>query len=297
MQVQTPSSLLFTEFSNCSIREYGKWLISNWDNAKCLENYPMDIYGPTCGDGFVSPGEDCDCGSNISCANIDPCCDVNCRFTIGSECSSIDSCCRNCSIVTNTNVLCREPFNRDCDLPEYCDGVSSVCPLNKVQKLGTPCSNGRCISGKCQYNYSQQCYDLNNAPFFDIRSKPYLPCSLVNFSSSFFCKELKCGIKGDSKTCTYFQLFDAHVNTRAGTPCSENGDVCYNEECIQVPHPTITCKWITSHIQAPVCTDITGSLLSDEECPGIKTHQCRIIKENNASVLKIFLFFCIVLLF
>lgn len=47
--------------------------------------------GPTCGNGFTEPGEECDCGLAEHCEN--PCCDANtCMIHLNATCAS-GTCC------------------------------------------------------------------------------------------------------------------------------------------------------------------------------------------------------------
>lgn len=56
--------------------------------------------------------------------------------------------------------MCREPLG-ECDLPEFCDGVSPRCPPDTFLQDGQPCAGGRarCYSGACA-TYEGQCQQL-----------------------------------------------------------------------------------------------------------------------------------------
>lgn len=56
--------------------------------------------------------------------------------------------------------VCRELLG-ECDLPEFCDGVSPHCPPDTFLQDGQPCASGqaRCYSGACA-TYKEQCQQL-----------------------------------------------------------------------------------------------------------------------------------------
>ncbi|KAK5603043.1 Disintegrin and metalloproteinase domain-containing protein 22 [Crenichthys baileyi] len=118
-------------FSDCNVEEYHNFL--NSGGGACLFNKPLKLLDPPeCGNGFVEPGEECDCGSPAECAREGEHCCKNCTLTKGSNCSN-GLCCRNCQMEL-MGVLCREAVN-DCDIPEECTGNSS---------------QGRCFNGRCK---------------------------------------------------------------------------------------------------------------------------------------------------
>uniref|UniRef100_A0A8C6UQV7 ADAM metallopeptidase domain 22 n=1 Tax=Neogobius melanostomus TaxID=47308 RepID=A0A8C6UQV7_9GOBI len=131
------------KFSNCNIEEYHNFL--NSGGGACLFNKPMKLLDPPlCGNGFVEPGEECDCGSPVECAKEGENCCKQCILTQGSKCSN-GLCCNNCQ------VLCREAVN-DCDIPESCTGNSGECPANVHKMDGYTCEKdqGRCFNGRCK---------------------------------------------------------------------------------------------------------------------------------------------------
>ncbi|XP_073684683.1 zinc metalloproteinase-disintegrin-like MTP9 [Garra rufa] len=150
---------LFPEmFSDCSLEQLSVFL----DNANpgCLLDTPSSsrLYsGSVCGNAFLDPGEECDCGKAEECEN--PCCDpMTCRLTEGSQCAHGD-CCENCQI-KNAESLCRAPVN-ECDVPEYCSGLSAQCPENDFKMNGIPCNSGQgyCYNGQCP-THLQHCQRL-----------------------------------------------------------------------------------------------------------------------------------------
>ncbi|KAG9342817.1 hypothetical protein JZ751_015689, partial [Albula glossodonta] len=136
------------KFSNCNIEEYHNFL--NSGGGACLFNKPLKLLDPPeCGNGFVEPGEECDCGSPAECQKEGESCCKKCTLTQGSKCSD-GLCCKNCQMEF-MGVVCRESVN-DCDIPENCTGNSSQCPPNVHKMDGYTCEKdqGRCFNGKCK---------------------------------------------------------------------------------------------------------------------------------------------------
>ncbi|KAK3529332.1 hypothetical protein QTP70_029139 [Hemibagrus guttatus] len=145
-------------FSDCSLDQLSKFLENA--NPSCLLDRPSSekIYGgPVCGNAFLDPGEECDCGTVEECNN--PCCNAKtCKFTEGSRCAQ-GECCENCQIKAAGSV-CRVSVN-ECDLDEYCTGMSEKCPEDSFKMNGIPCSYGGsyCYNGQCP-THLQHCQRL-----------------------------------------------------------------------------------------------------------------------------------------
>ncbi|XP_075437538.1 disintegrin and metalloproteinase domain-containing protein 11-like, partial [Ascaphus truei] len=110
-------------FSRCSVDEVAQFLQDG--GGGCLFNKPLKLLGPpSCGNGFVEVGEECDCGSPAECARSGAgnCC-KKCTLSHDAMCSD-GLCCRSCRYEPRGTV-CREPVN-ECDVPETCPGDSSV---------------------------------------------------------------------------------------------------------------------------------------------------------------------------
>uniref|UniRef100_A0A3Q3ELH1 ADAM metallopeptidase domain 22 n=1 Tax=Labrus bergylta TaxID=56723 RepID=A0A3Q3ELH1_9LABR len=135
-------------FSDCHVEEYYNFL--NSGGGACLFNKPLKLLDPpVCGNGFVEPGEECDCGSPVECAREGEACCNKCTLTQGSKCSD-GLCCNNCQMEF-MGVVCRDAVN-DCDIPENCTGNSSQCPQNVHKMDGYTCEKdqGRCFNGRCK---------------------------------------------------------------------------------------------------------------------------------------------------
>ncbi|XP_004640307.2 disintegrin and metalloproteinase domain-containing protein 29 [Octodon degus] len=149
MHVDNPPTVYF---SNCSYNYFWAFTI---DQTPCLlENlYSKDIFDRTkCGNGIVEKGEECDCGALKSCAE-DPCCMPNCTISYGATCA-FGPCCRDCRFAP-PGELCRKEANI-CDLPEWCNGTSHMCPDDVYVEDGIPCND-------TAYCYGRECYSLNES--------------------------------------------------------------------------------------------------------------------------------------
>ncbi|KAJ0005132.1 hypothetical protein NQD34_011346 [Periophthalmus magnuspinnatus] len=135
-------------FSSCSQQQLSMFLEEI--NPECLLDKPSTnrIYGgPVCGNAFLEAGEECDCGTAKECKN--PCCNATtCKLKAGAQCAE-GACCHNCQLKP-TGSLCRSKTG-DCDLAEYCSGLSASCPADAYTQNGLPCNRGQgyCFNGQC----------------------------------------------------------------------------------------------------------------------------------------------------
>nr|ADK56764.1 metalloproteinase ADAM11 [Xenopus tropicalis] len=146
------------KFSRCSVDEYSQFLQDG--GGSCLFNKPLKLLDPpSCGNGFVELGEECDCGSPAECnkSGAGNCC-KKCTLSHDAMCSD-GLCCRGCKYEPRGTV-CRGSLN-ECDVPETCPGDSSVCPANLHKQDGYFCDNeqGRCFGGRCKTR-DRQCHAL-----------------------------------------------------------------------------------------------------------------------------------------
>lgn len=103
----------------------------------------------------------CDCGTKEECEaiNAHACCNsTTCTLHAHAQCAT-GPCCHGCKF-KRRGVLCRDKMNTDCDLEEYCTGVSKNCPKNFHISDGTPCAEGTayCYEGSCK-THTLQCED------------------------------------------------------------------------------------------------------------------------------------------
>lgn len=171
-------------------------------------NQPTSIFdSPQCGNGFVESGEQCDCGLPQFCQNS--CCDpYTCMLRSNASCAT-GKCCdlQTCQPHT-AGMMCRSSAG-ECDLPEYCTGVSEFCPSDYFKRDTELCGDGkaRCYKGACRSRddqckllwgpsgkSSEQCYEKNMEGSrhgncgYDRFTNTYANCS----SENIFCGMLQC---------------------------------------------------------------------------------------------------------
>ncbi|XP_033271617.2 disintegrin and metalloproteinase domain-containing protein 33 isoform X9 [Orcinus orca] len=145
-------------FSACSRRQLRAFFSKG--GGACLSNAPdsgLLVPRAHCGNGFVEEGEECDCGFGQECP--DSCCHAhNCSLRAGAQCTHGD-CCAHC-LLKPAGAPCRRSAG-DCDLPEFCTGVSPYCPPDIYLLDGSPCARGRgyCRDGACP-TLQHQCQQL-----------------------------------------------------------------------------------------------------------------------------------------
>ncbi|XP_016529878.1 disintegrin and metalloproteinase domain-containing protein 11-like isoform X5 [Poecilia formosa] len=241
------------KFSRCSVDEYIQFLLQG--GGSCLFNKPNKLLDPPeCGNGFVEPGEECDCGSQVECARSGGACCKKCTLTHDAMCSN-GLCCSGCKYELR-GVACREAVN-DCDIPETCTGDSSQCPHNVHKLDGYMCDNsqGRCYGGRCRtrdgqckglwgYNSADRfCYEKLNAEGTEkgncgrgAEGKGWLQCNKPDVLCGFlFCANVTTKPKfGDLQgEVTSFTLYhqNKYLDCRGGHALLEDGsDMGYVED-------------------------------------------------------------------
>ncbi|GAB1860163.1 ADAM 12 [Camponotus japonicus] len=164
-----------THWSTCSLEHLAIAFEHGMDY--CLRNKPQKLFdSPICGNGFVEPGEQCDCGLKENCDN--PCCNVTtCMLHSNASCATGECCDLKTCRPKSAGTECRSA-EHECDLPEYCTGQSEYCPADVFKMDGEICSIGKafCYQGSCRTHDDQckllwgptgwssdtQCYDMNN---------------------------------------------------------------------------------------------------------------------------------------
>lgn len=79
-----------THWSSCSLEALALAFEHGMDY--CLRNKPESLFGgPLCGNGFVEPGEQCDCGLPEHCDNT--CCNAStCMLHSNASCATGECC-------------------------------------------------------------------------------------------------------------------------------------------------------------------------------------------------------------
>ncbi|KAF1468187.1 Disintegrin and metalloproteinase domain-containing protein 28, partial [Eudyptula minor novaehollandiae] len=256
IMTDTVSSIIPEKFSSCSLQSFEKYMLS--DMPKCLTNIPdvsSIIAPPSCGNGFVEKGEECDCGTPEECTN--DCCDPEtCKLTAGSMCAH-GECCENCQY-KKPGAVCRA-VKHDCDLAEMCTGFSGNCPADRFHVNGYPCNHGEgyCYMGNCPTRDNQckaafgpqategaaSCYRMNEkGVYYGYCRKEkgsHVPCK----KKDLMCGKLFCtggrempqdGSLVTFESCKASFPRNGEVDPGMildGTKCG-NGMVCSNGECV-----------------------------------------------------------------
>eukprot|EP01130_Rhizamoeba_saxonica_P010212 TRINITY_DN4183_c0_g3_i2.p1 TRINITY_DN4183_c0_g3~~TRINITY_DN4183_c0_g3_i2.p1 ORF type:complete len:638 (-),score=125.70 TRINITY_DN4183_c0_g3_i2:53-1771(-) len=242
-----------TFFSSCSIEELNSYMhVKIQDPSYCLNDVPS--LSPSCGDGVVSDGEDCDCGHD-NCTEVDPCCDGStCKLVADAECSAFQRCCDadTCSIKSEGTV-CREAFG-DCDYQDTCDGIVADC-FNDIKDDGVTCpDSGSCYQGYC-VSFASQCSIFDD--FY--AGGPFLPCEDTDVEE---CGRILCrGNNGNANICNYFNDADSNeIQFADGTPC-ETGKICVNATCTIVVDSVDTVDSDNDSDEADSCKFVFASLI------------------------------------
>ncbi|KAK5870588.1 hypothetical protein PBY51_003524 [Eleginops maclovinus] len=235
-------------FSSCSADDFEKMILLT--GGTCLLNVPRpdEAYSaPYCGNRLVDMGEECDCGSEKECEK-DPCCEYQtCKLKSGAQCA-YGECCYKCQYLPGGTV-CRSSTD-ECDLPEYCNGSSSLCQSDVFIQNGQPCRSQQayCYNGKCQH-YDGQCQAIfgskaKAAPdicFKDVNSKGdrFGNCGFHNYgfkkceSRNALCGKLQCS---NVQAVTVFGIEPSIITT----PIGSGGAKCYGVDFMlgsDVPDP------------------------------------------------------------
>ncbi|XP_040333487.1 disintegrin and metalloproteinase domain-containing protein 20-like [Herpailurus yagouaroundi] len=269
-----PSRKVTTKFSNCSYARY-------WDNTlsrgSCIKSSPHSAnisMGQFCGNLVIEEGEECDCGTIHQCLN-DPCCLLNCTLKPGAACT-FGICCKDCKFMPSGTV-CRQQMS-ECDLPEWCNGTSHLCPEDVYVQDGVPCGDdaycyeGRCpnhdkqcreIFGKDARSASQRCYreintQGNRFGHCDIADLVYIKCE----APDILCGRVQCEnvevIPSLIQHSTLHQLHlknitcwgtDYHVGmsipdigqVKDGTVCGQK-KICIHKKCVNMTYPPRSCQ-------------------------------------------------------
>ncbi|XP_041985575.1 disintegrin and metalloproteinase domain-containing protein 19 [Aricia agestis] len=155
--IMSPSStsVVPTHWSSCSLSSLALAFEKGMDY--CLRNKPKRLFeSPTCGNGFVEAGEQCDCGLRPSPACA-ACCDpAACLLRRNATCAVGECCDPQTCRPKSAGTVCRSA-DKECDLPEFCTGHSEFCPRDVFKMDATPCGNNQayCVQGSCRSHFEQ----------------------------------------------------------------------------------------------------------------------------------------------
>ncbi|XP_075148734.1 disintegrin and metalloproteinase domain-containing protein meltrin [Haematobia irritans] len=191
------TSVLPVHWSSCSIDQLN--IAFSRGMNYCLRNKPTKLFdSPQCGNGFVEPGEQCDCGLPAYCENT--CCDpYTCMLHTNASCATGECCDLSTCRPKVAGTQCRNAEN-ECDLPEYCTGESEYCPQDVFKRDTEECDGGQayCYQGNCR-SHSYQCRVLwgptgeNSEPCYaqmNIQGKRGGNCGYNRLNNTFIpCEE------------------------------------------------------------------------------------------------------------
>ncbi|KAM8859532.1 disintegrin and metalloproteinase domain-containing protein 8a [Spinachia spinachia] len=243
-------------FSSCSQQQLSRFLEEI--NPACLLDTPTadrNYGGPVCGNAFLEPGEECDCGTAEECKN--PCCNATtCTLNAGAQCAE-GKCCHKCQLKP-TGSVCR-PKAGNCDLAEYCTGFSASCPADAYTQNGLSCNRGKgyCYNGRCpsQREHCKRLWGPDAEVASDACYNTHGNCRRTLFtqrcsSRNQYCGTLFCSggwefpvtsrksfyTVGNGDVCNTATMkpeddYPADLGmVPVGTKCGNNM-VCYNERC------------------------------------------------------------------
>uniref|UniRef100_A0A182VS57 Disintegrin and metalloproteinase domain-containing protein 12 n=1 Tax=Anopheles minimus TaxID=112268 RepID=A0A182VS57_9DIPT len=148
------SADLPNRWSTCSVDDLRESLKRGL--GACLKNKPTRLLvRAVCGNGLLEPGEQCDCGRRDRCDNS--CCDARtCQLYANATCATGTCCDLGTCQPKQAGSVCRQARG-ECDLAEYCDGQSELCPKDVYIRDTSPCRKGEayCYQGQCNTRDSQ----------------------------------------------------------------------------------------------------------------------------------------------
>nr|XP_051688359.1 disintegrin and metalloproteinase domain-containing protein 5 isoform X1 [Oryctolagus cuniculus] len=165
------------DFSTCSLDDFK--YISSQSGLHCLQSDPfeMPVYKQDrprkiCGNSIMELDEQCDCGNIKNCTHKKCCDPTTCTLKSGKQCGSGDCCTKDCK-VKPMGVKCRDPVDKQCDFPEFCNGRLPNCMPDTYVRNGEYCDGGDsfCHDGLCK-STTRQCKALIGG---DSRGAPF-PC-------------------------------------------------------------------------------------------------------------------------
>lgn len=209
-----------------------------------------------CGNMVLNTGESCDDGNT---QNGDYCSSDCSRVT--GECGDaivqsnelcdhgVDQCCGpSCMSILPASTMCRQS-NGDCDLPEFCTGVSASCPVDSYKTANTTCRNA---VGSC------------DSPETCSGSDPRCPNQNAPFPSTVLCRDRD----GDCDVPTYCDglSYGCPAKEYRNTTCRRKSSFCDAEEvCV---FGNVNCPADSFLSNETVCA-IDGTPCVPAQCSGV----------------------------
>ncbi|XP_028407805.1 disintegrin and metalloproteinase domain-containing protein 10-like isoform X2 [Dendronephthya gigantea] len=136
-------------YSPCTVRQI-KSFLNTLPEKGCFKLDSPSL----CGNAVVEHGEECDCGGDEMCKDLEPgnCCDFGtCKLRVHAECSvSNGSCCdgKTCRY-KNAGEICS--VETECSDQAVCNGNTSICPEPSHKENFSECNwnSSICMNGVC----------------------------------------------------------------------------------------------------------------------------------------------------
>jgi hypothetical protein len=187
--------------------------------AGAIVTYKADL---NCGNGMLDAGEDCDLGFATN-GQATVCCTRNCQFRsptavcraqsgacdVAETCTGTSDTCP-ADAIRDTTFVCRAVAGDGCDpSPEFCDGVTKICPPDNLLPMGTPCTpdTNPCTVDQCT-GTSATCNHATAGHAGAVCRPAAASCDAAEFCT------------GTSTTCP------ANGFLPTGTPCRPATDLC-----------------------------------------------------------------------
>nr|XP_057945379.1 disintegrin and metalloproteinase domain-containing protein 10 [Doryrhamphus excisus] len=208
-------------FSTCSIGNISTVLAKKKD--RCF----VESGQPTCGNGLVEDGEECDCGYNDQC--LESCCydasepeDRRCKLKPGKICSpSQGPCCNaDCSFKGLSDKCSAES---ECSKEGMCSGTTALCLTPEPKENMTDCHEGTqvCLNGVCSGSICQkhglEICTCASSDKNDMAQLCHVCCMNETDPST-------CSSTSSEKWKTYFQ--GKAITLQAGSPCNDFKGYC-----------------------------------------------------------------------
>jgi hypothetical protein len=257
-----------TQFSAASRSAWSAFLSLG---PTCLDDEPPMGPDHQCGDGVVDGGEQCDVGA----VHHDPCCDMaTCQFVAGCACSTLDVCCTSGGTIVNAGAgkLCRAAVNATCDMADYCDGVSALCPADHVKAPVVECRSGvsTCYGGLCLDTRLEQCQALLGAE--------WIACGLSLWKDA--CDRLYCAHSASPGSCSYVPGIAPLEGTKCGTDLRCHAGACVSwRSMVQWWAGAWSSCVNGTQVREVACVDLEGNHVDLDDCmyesyPPAETQAC-----------------------
>ncbi|XP_061192298.1 disintegrin and metalloproteinase domain-containing protein 10-like [Saccostrea echinata] len=240
------------KFSPCSTNVMYPVIVNK---GSCLADRTI----PSCGNGIIEQGEECDCGTSFSCVYTDKCCtpsdvtnslDPPCTFrrSEGKVCSpKTGICCEQDCTITPVSASKQCGFSSECRQTAVCDGSNPKCPSPTLKPDNTSCEsdrkfcyNGTCTKSACERKNLVECQCTNN--FQDA-------CKLC-------CKSLNATVCRPANELGILSTTGKTILLASGTPCNNFRGFCNSQRMCISEDPNDVIERLKNAFSSQVRHDI-----------------------------------------